>query len=111
MSPTAGDEDAARRRAVRRVARELHPDLGGDPEAYLAALGALADGATSTSPAPGAASRPSTGSGRARRSPRPAARIEIRKRGWGALPGLGRRRLRAWRRRWRARPGSKWVDL
>lgn len=34
-------QEAERRRALRRIARTHHPDLGGDPEAYLAAVAAL----------------------------------------------------------------------
>ena len=34
-------DDAARRRELRRIARRHHPDLGGDPRAYLDAVEAL----------------------------------------------------------------------
>ncbi|WP_336921350.1 hypothetical protein [Aquipuribacter sp. SD81] len=34
-------EAAALRSARRQLARRLHPDLGGDPEAYLEAMAAL----------------------------------------------------------------------
>ncbi len=37
------DPDAGRRARARAVARRLHPDLGGDPEAYLAAMAAIDD--------------------------------------------------------------------
>ena len=37
----AGRQEAEHRRALRRIARTHHPDLGGDPEAYLAAVAAL----------------------------------------------------------------------
>lgn len=43
--PTADDaarrRDAERRRALRRIARTHHPDVGGDPETYLAQVAAL----------------------------------------------------------------------
>jgi hypothetical protein len=34
-------DDAARRRALRAVARRHHPDVGGDPEAYVRAVEAV----------------------------------------------------------------------
>ena len=55
--PVTSADDAAWRAARRRVARELHPDLGGDADAYLAALaevdaahGRRADGSPAAPP-------------------------------------------------------------
>ncbi len=55
-----GDQEAARRwRAERRrILRELHPDRGGDPDAYLAAVSAI--GARCGGVSAAAAASPST---------------------------------------------------
>ncbi len=58
-----GEQEAARRwRAERRrILRELHPDRGGDPAAYLAAVSAMGT-RCGGSPAAAAASAPTRGS-------------------------------------------------
>lgn len=115
MSPASGDDpDRVARRRARQVARDLHPDRGGDHEAYLAALAALAPGYEAGPPPPGSradlhdlpsgAELPGTGSS-------PADQVRIRQRSWGLLPDLARRRLRRWRRSRRRRPGSHWIEL
>lgn len=42
-TPREIDTRAARRAAERATARRLHPDLGGDPEEYIAAMNRLAE--------------------------------------------------------------------
>ena len=46
------DPAAEHRAQLRAVARRLHPDLGGDPDAYLAAVAALDEPRGPASPAP-----------------------------------------------------------
>lgn len=93
----AADDGAARRRARREVARRLHPDVGGDPDAFVAAMAKI-DGAPDTGHRPHLQVRTDRLT-RARRTLARAARQ--------AKPV---RRLRA--RLPRAVPGSRrWVDL
>ncbi|MEO3937705.1 hypothetical protein V3N99_13245 [Dermatophilaceae bacterium Soc4.6] len=91
MSPVPGDDsDRDSRRRARQVARDLHPDRGGDPDAYVAAMQLLAH--------PGDA-------------PTPVTPVQVRQRRWRQLPNRARRRMRAWRRDRRRRSGSGWTQL
>ena len=41
MTSASAQRDRTRVRARRRVVRELHPDRGGDPQSFIAALAAV----------------------------------------------------------------------
>lgn len=56
--PATGD--AERRRALRRIAREHHPDVGGDAETFIAAVAALTPPKSGASSVPTPPSRPAT---------------------------------------------------
>lgn len=96
MTPPAadpGERERQQRLARRRAARALHPDRGGDHEAYVAAMAALdaADGA-----APGA---PGGAAGTASSPQAPGAEVVlVARRGW-RWPRRLRRRVREYRRR------------
>lgn len=57
---TARDQDLASRRQQRALARHLHPDLGGDPTAYVRAMGSLLDPHNPGNHKPGSATSPVT---------------------------------------------------
>jgi curved DNA-binding protein CbpA len=86
---TPASDDAARRQAIRRIARQHHPDVGGDAETFVSAVAAL------TMCESGAAPTPTL------RAPPVAKRVARRL----------RRRLRAWlggrRDRRRRRAGER----
>lgn len=64
-TPRDADSRAERRAAERAVARRLHPDLGGDPDEYLAAMERIA--AQYDGPSSGGSATTMTGFSRTRR--------------------------------------------